>query len=199
MARRTFFSFHYNPDVSRSYVVKNSQIVKDREDAGFLDSSAFEKAKNENPESLKRFLKKEMEGSSVVCALVGAETATRPWVRFELHQAVWDGRGLLGIRIHTIQDFNRTTASFGKNPFDVLGVYVAEQKMYLIERTSVNDQWTYTSHFQKQVLPKWVYGKALPSPGSHALSNFFPLHSWSINSHSQIGGWIEAAAIGAGR
>ena len=42
MARRTFFSFHYKPDVSRAWVVKNSQIVKDREDAGFLDSSAFE-------------------------------------------------------------------------------------------------------------------------------------------------------------
>ena len=150
MARRTFFSFHYRPDVSRAWVVKNSQIVKDREDAGFLDSSAFEEAEKENPDSLKRFLRKEMEGSSVVCALVGAETATRPWVRFELLQALWDGRGLLGIRIHNIQDLNRKSAAFGANPFDVLGVYVAEKKMYLIERISVSDQWTYTIHFQKQ-------------------------------------------------
>ena len=43
MTRRTFFSFHYNNDVQRAWVVKNSQVVKDHEDTGFFDSSAFER------------------------------------------------------------------------------------------------------------------------------------------------------------
>ena len=42
MARRTFFSFHYKPDVSRAWVVRNSWVTKvaqgEREDAGFFDS-----------------------------------------------------------------------------------------------------------------------------------------------------------------
>jgi hypothetical protein len=96
VARRTFFSFHYKPDVTRANVVKNSWVMKDREDAGFFDSSAFEKAKNTDEDSLKRFLIKEMDGSSVVCALVGAATASRQWVRYEIQRAIWDGRGLLG-------------------------------------------------------------------------------------------------------
>ena len=73
MARYTFFSFHYKPDVTRANVVKNSWVTKDRVDAGFFDSSAFEKAQKTNPDSLKSFLNKEIDGSSVVCALVGAE------------------------------------------------------------------------------------------------------------------------------
>jgi hypothetical protein len=199
MARRTFFSFHYVPDVSRSYVVKNSQVVMDHEDAGFLDSSAFEKAKNENPESLKRFLRKEMDGSSVVCALVGTNTAARPWVRFELLQALWDGRGMLGIRIHTIQDLNQKTSLAGTSPFDVLGIYVTDNKVYLTERLSISDPWTYTFDFAQQMLPKWPYGNALPVAGTHALSEFFPLYDWSSTAYSMIGGWIESAALRAGR
>jgi hypothetical protein len=198
MARRTFFSFHYKPDVSRAWVVKNSQIVKDREDAGFLDSSAFEEAQRKDPDSLRRFLRKEMEGSSVVCALVGAETARRRWVRFEIMQGIWDERGIFGIRIHTIADLNQKTTTAGPNPFDLLGVYVAEKKMYFAERASVSDKWTYTTDFGKQMLPKWAYG-AIPSNGIYPLSNFFSLRSWSSNAHNEIGGWIETAAKQASR
>lgn len=199
MARRTFFSFHYKLDVTRSFVVKNSQIVKDREDAGFMDSSAFEKAKNENPESLKRFLVKEMDGSSVVCALVGAETASRPWVRFELLRAIWDGRGLMAIRIHTIAGLDKKTTTAGTNPLDVLGVHVEDKKMYLTERQTTGAQWTYSSDFNKQVIPKWPYQSCLPAPGTHALSELFSIYDWSSAGHEKIGGWIEAAAVKAGR
>lgn len=193
MARRTFFSFHYLPDVSRAWVVKNSQVVKDREDAGFLDSSAFEEAKRKDPDALKRFLRKEMDGSSVVCALVGAGTALRRWVRFEIMQGIWDERGIFGVRIHNIADLNKKTCSPGPSPFDLLGVYVDEKKMYLTERTSVSDKWTYSTDFGKQMLPKWRYGP-LPSNGTHPLSNFFMLKSWSSTAHYEIGGWIEEAA-----
>lgn len=198
MARRTFFSFHYKPDVSRAWVVKNSQIVKDREDAGFLDSSAFEEAQRKDPASLKRFLQKEMDGSSVVCALAGAETALRRWVRFEIMQGIWDGRGIFGIRIHTIADLNQKTTTAGPNPLDLLGVYVEDKKMYFAERASTSDKWTYTTDFGKEMLPKWAYG-AIPANGTHALSTFFPLRAWSSSAHDEIGGWIEVAAKHANR
>lgn len=198
MARRTYFSFHYQPDVSRAWVVKNSQIVKDREDAGFLDSSAFEEAQRKDPASLKRFLQKEMEGSSVVCVLAGAETALRRWVRFEIMQGIWDGRGIFGIRIHTIADLNQKSSIAGPNPFDLLGVYVNDKKMYFAERASISDEWTYTTDFGKEMLPKWAYG-AIPANGTHALSTFFTLRVWSSSAHDEIGGWIETAAKHANR
>lgn len=47
MPRRTFFSFHYEPDVWRAWNVRNSWVVKesDEESRGFFDSSVFEASK----------------------------------------------------------------------------------------------------------------------------------------------------------
>ena len=41
MARRVFFSFHYERDIWRANVVRNSWLTKDREAAGFFDASLW--------------------------------------------------------------------------------------------------------------------------------------------------------------
>lgn len=198
MARKTFFSFHYKPDVQRAQVVRKSQFFKDHGDAGFYDASAFEKAKKDDPAALKRFLRKEMQGTSVVCVLVGAETASRRWVRFEVLQALCDGRGLVGVRVHSIADFDGKTAAAGDNPFNLLGVYRKDDVLQVVERKTVDDKWTYTSDFGKLELEDWPYTNNLPPVGCTALSEFFSIHSWTNNAHEKIEGWIEAAATQAG-
>lgn len=198
MARKTFFSFHYKPDVQRAQVVRKSQFFKDHGDAGFYDASAFEKAMNEDPAELKRFLRKEMQGTSVICVLVGAETASRRWVRFEVLQALFDGRGLVGVRIHSIADFDGKTVTPGDNPFNLLGVYRKDNMLQVVERKTVNDKWTYTSDFGKQQLKEWPYTSTLLPAGCTALSEYFSIHSWTNTSHERIEGWIESAAIQAG-
>ena len=45
MARRVFFSFHYERDIWRVNVVRNSWLTKGREAAGFWDASLWEEAK----------------------------------------------------------------------------------------------------------------------------------------------------------
>jgi hypothetical protein len=200
VARRTFFSFHYKPDVTRANVVKNCWVTQDREDAGFFDSSAFERAQRTNDDALKTFLNKEMDGSSVVCALVGAETAKRRWVRYEIQRGIWETKGLLGVRVHSIKNLQQQITFAGPNPFDLLGVYTENQSIYLIERPSIADQWSYSSDFSKKVIPKFPYaGANLPAAGSHALSEFFPIYDWVTDSHTKIGSWIEGAAQKAGR
>lgn len=199
MARKTFFSFHYKPDVQRAYVVRNSQFVKENGETGFYDSSAFERSKNEDPESLKRFLRKEVQGSSVVCVLIGSETARRRWVRFETLQALMDGRGLVGIRIHTIGDWDGKSSTQGDNPFDLLGVYREGDRVRLIERDSTSSKWTYTRDFGDKVIPNWPYSSQLPPLGNTPLSHFFLVHVWTGTSHVRIGSWLEAAAQQAGR
>ena len=201
MARRTFFSFHYNADVQRAQVVKNSWVTREREDAGFFDSSAFEKAERTNEDTLKAFLNKAMEGSSVVCALIGNDTASRRWVRYEIQRGVWDARGILAVRIHTISHFTKGTTTAGVNPLALLGVHVEAtttgKSVRLIERTSPSASWVYSSDLTK-VLPKWVYGD-IPSVGSHPLSEFFTVYDWAPDGYKNIGSWIESAATQAGR
>ena len=61
MARRTFFSFHHQPDVWRAMNVRNClQLVKDESIDGFFDSSVFEASKRESEASLKAFLREEV-------------------------------------------------------------------------------------------------------------------------------------------
>jgi hypothetical protein len=198
MARKTFFSFHYKPDVQRAQVVRKSQFFKDHGDAGFYDASAFEKSKKEDPAALRRFLRKEMQGSSVICVLIGAETASRRWVRFEVLQALFDGRGLMGIRIHSIANFDGKEALAGANPFDLLGVYRKDDALKVVERNTADDKWTYTSDFGQQQLETWPYTSNLPPQGCTALSRFFSIHSWNNTSHDKVEPWIEAAATQAG-
>ena len=201
MARRTFFSFHYKSDVQRAQVVGQAWMTQDREEVGFFNSSAFEKAERTNPETLKAFLVAEMKGSSVVCVLVGSDTAFRRWVRFETFRGIWDERGLLAVRINGIAGWDRRTAVAGPNPFDLLGISVTEnggaKSVRFIERQTASAQWTFSSDFPK-TLPKWRYG-SIPAAGSHTLSSLFPIHDWNNNGYSQVGNWIETAAIKAGR
>ena len=57
MVRRVFFSFHYERDVQRGHVVRNSWVTKPNwEEAGFFDSSVFEGKKKTSDDALKRFL-----------------------------------------------------------------------------------------------------------------------------------------------
>src|SRR6266436_5914269 len=130
MTRRTFFSFHYRPDVTRAWTVRNSWMTKpDHEDAGFFDSSVFESKERESPDVLKRFLKDGLSNTSVTCVLVGAETVLRRWVRYEVLQSFVRGNGLLAVRVHGIADLNRKISEAGTDPFAALAFTVDGDRM----------------------------------------------------------------------
>src|SRR5712672_200362 len=140
MTRRTFFSFHYKPDVTRAWVVRNSWVTKvaqgEREDAGFFDSSVFEAAQRQSDDSLKRFLREGLNGTSVTCVLVGAETCLRRWVRYEIFRSFMCGNGLLAIRIHSIADPSAGACGAGSNPFDDLAFAVEADRVNFKEFTT---------------------------------------------------------------
>ncbi|MHB8290596.1 MAG: TIR domain-containing protein [Acidimicrobiales bacterium] len=65
---------------------------------------------------MERLVDAGLKGTSVTAVLVGAETASRPWVNYEIEQSIKRGNGLLGICIHDIKDQNRKTSRRGKIP-----------------------------------------------------------------------------------
>jgi len=118
MARRVFFSFHYERDIWRANVVRNSWVTHaDRESAGFWDASLWEKAKKEGEIALKRLINGGLQRTSVTAVLIGTETYKRRWVRYEIAKSLERGNGLLGIYIHRIEDENGKTDKKGPNPF----------------------------------------------------------------------------------
>lgn len=119
MARRVFFSFHYERDVIRAGQARNSWVTKeDREEAGFWDAAAWEEVKKKGKEAVERWIDRQLDGTSVTVVLIGAETASRPYVNYEITQSHKKGNGLLGIYIHNMKDMDKKTDSKGANPFD---------------------------------------------------------------------------------
>jgi hypothetical protein len=112
-----FFSFHYERDVWRASVVRNSWVTKpDRESAGFFDAGMWEEAKRKGDAAIKKLIDDALIGTTVTAVLIGAETSTRAYVKYEIDQSIARGNGLLGIRIHNIKDTSGKTDSWGANP-----------------------------------------------------------------------------------
>ncbi len=118
MVRRVFFSFDYDRDVFRAEKVRNSWVTQDREAAGFWDAAEREKVKRGGGEAIKRFIDRNLQYTSVTAVLIGAETSTSRWVKYEITQSIAKGNGLLGVRIHHLKDNRGLTGSPGRNPLD---------------------------------------------------------------------------------
>ena len=200
MARRTFFSFHYKPDVTRAWVVRNSWVTKvaqgERDDAGFFDSSVFESAQRESDDVLKRFLREGLKNTTVTCVLVGSETPLRRWVRYEIFQSFVRGNGLLAIRVHSIPGFNKLTSTSGFNPFECLAFTVDGDIVRFKEYMTTG--WQFARDVSSMALGHVAYN--LGGRTNHTLGNLFPIYEWDTgDGYRNLGDWIETAAANAGR
>jgi hypothetical protein len=197
MARRTFFSFHYKPDVSRAWIVRNSWMTKpDREESGFFDSSVFESKERESPDVLKRFLRDGLHNTSVTCVLVGEETALRRWVRYELLQSFIRGNGLLAVQIHGIANLERRTGAVGPNPFDSLAFEVEGDRIKFKEYMQTG--WQTARDGDSMSLSDVAYN--LGGRTNHTFSTMFPVYNYTdADGYKNIGDWIEDAANAVGR
>lgn len=116
MARRTFFSFHYENDVQRATVVRNSSKLKSEITPQWIDASIWEEAKAKNDAAVKKLIDDALSGTSVTAVLIGSRTSTRRWVQYEIEQSIARGNALIGIYIHNIKDFQGNQAPKGVNP-----------------------------------------------------------------------------------
>ena len=196
MTRRTFFSFHYKPDVNRAMVVRNSWLTQtDRESSGFFDSSVFESRKRTSDEALKQFLIDGLKGTSVTCVLVGAETYSRPWVQFELFRSFYRGNGILAIEIAGVSSFGKVSTQ-GPNP---LGSIAFEVKDSVVTwKRKSGSEWKAYTEVPKMNLSDVAYD--LGTRRNHTFSTIFPIYDWKADDgYNNLGRWIETAAQRAGK
>src|SRR3989337_845699 len=110
MARRVFFSFHYERDIWRVNQVRHTWVTKDDiEEAGYTDAADFEKVERQGKEAIQRWIDKQLEGTSVTVVLIGAETNERKYVDYEIEQSRKRDNGLLAIYIHKLKDKSSNT------------------------------------------------------------------------------------------
>lgn len=115
MARQCFYSFHYVPDCQRASQVRQMGVIDGNRPASDND---WEAVVGGGESAIKRWIAGQMKGKSCVVVLVGASTAQRKWVRYEIVEGWNDGKGVVGIRIHGLKNLMGETSSYGDNPFD---------------------------------------------------------------------------------
>jgi MTH538 TIR-like domain (DUF1863) len=198
MARRTFFSFHYKPDVHRAWNVRNCWVTQEREDAGFFDGSVFESKQRTSDDALKRFLADGLAGSSVTAVLFATHTAWRRWVRFELFKSFAEGKGILSVSIHTIKNLDQPpqAAAPGHDPLSVLGFEVQNGTVKLKEQNT-DGSWKWAADVGS-VPNRLPYG--LKDGDNKTFGALFRTYDWSAHDgRKNLGDWIESAAKAAGR
>jgi hypothetical protein len=117
MARQVFFSFHYDRDIWRVNQVRKANAFKRGDDeAVFFDHSLWEETKKKGDAALQKLIDDGLKGASVTAVLIGAQTAQRRWVKYEIEKSEVERMGLLGVYIHRIEDQQGTTDNKGANP-----------------------------------------------------------------------------------
>jgi hypothetical protein len=118
MARKIFFSFHYERDSWRAGQVRNCNVVSSEDEYGFIDAAEWESIKKNGDTAIQRWIDDQLKNTSVTVVLIGAETADREWVQHELVKSWNRDNGIIGIRIHNIKDQDQKTDTPGRNPLD---------------------------------------------------------------------------------
>lgn len=116
--RKIFYSFHYDNDVFRVQQIRNIGALEANEP---VSANTWEQIKRGGDAAIKRWINENMEYKSCLVVLIGSETASRRWVKYEIEKAWNDKRGVLGVYIHNINCMRNGTCYKGANPFD--GIY----------------------------------------------------------------------------
>lgn len=134
MSRKIFFSFHYERDAWRAGQVRNSDLIPNEDEHGFIDAVAWEEIKRKGDAAIQNWINEQLEGTSVTVVLIGAETAERPWVNYEIRTSWERGNAIIGLYISNVKDQERKTDTKGANPLD--NIYLADgQPLSSISKT----------------------------------------------------------------
>ena len=154
MARRVFFSFHYENDINRSMTVRNSWVTQGKETAGFIDKAEFEQIKRQGDLAVHRWIDKQLEGTSVTVVLIGSETLNRSFVKYEICKSLQKGNAVIGVHINNIRDMRTQKSSLKGNVHTVIGYYSNNIPAYFDDIADGIYDYTYDDGYYH--LGKWI-------------------------------------------
>jgi len=114
MARHVFYSFHYKPDNWRASQVRNMGVIEGNRPCSDND---WEKVTQGGDDKIKKWIAEQLDGKSCVVVLIGANTAGRKWINHEIIKGWDDGKGVVGVYVHKLEDSDGEQSTEGANPF----------------------------------------------------------------------------------
>jgi hypothetical protein len=115
MARKVFYSFHFDNDCQRAAQVRN---IGSLEVNSPIKDNDWEELKKKGDSNVEKWIKDQLVGRSCTVVLVGSGTANRKWINYEISETWNENKGIVGVRINGLKDLNGSTSWSGANPFD---------------------------------------------------------------------------------
>lgn len=132
--RQVFYSFHFDNDSWRAGQVRNIGVVEGNTP---VSSNDWEEVKRKGEDSIRRWINTNMYYRSCVIVLIGSETSSRKWCKYEIERAWKEGKGIVGIHIHNLKNVFGEQDAKGDNPFQLF--YIDKTMNYIAERNSPID------------------------------------------------------------
>jgi hypothetical protein len=114
MKRQVFFSFYYDDDNWRASQVRNMGEV---DSSSTFSDNDWEEVRYKTDDKIRNWIKDQMRLRSCLIVLIGKNTSSRKWVKYEIEQAYEMGKGICGIYIHNLKDSSGNQSEKGANPF----------------------------------------------------------------------------------
>jgi len=159
MARRVFFSFHYENDINRAMTVRNSWVTHGVEKAGFVDKAEFENIQRQGQKAIENWIDNQLNGTSVTVVLIGSDTLNRDFVQYEIRKSIEKGNGIIGVKIHNIKDMQTQLTSQLCNLHTIVGVWSESKKNIYFDEIA-DGIYDYASQDGYNKLGDWVEAAA---------------------------------------
>jgi hypothetical protein len=79
--------------------------------------NAWEAITTRGSGAIERWIDAQLYGKSCAVVLIGAGTAGRKWINYEIARAWEEGKGVFGIHVNGLKDLSGSQAQRGRNPF----------------------------------------------------------------------------------
>lgn len=111
---KVFYSYDYNKDANRVNDIRSMGLVKDNKPASKED---WEEICRQGDSTIQKWIDDNMSDKDCVVVFIGEDTINRKWVRYEIEKAWNEGKGLLGVYVHNIDDPVTGKSKKGQDPF----------------------------------------------------------------------------------
>jgi hypothetical protein len=155
MARKVFFSFHYVPDNVRASQVRNMGVIEGNPSASDNDWETITKG---GESKIQKWIDEQLSGRSCAVVLIGQGTAGRKWINYEIEQAWNLGKGVVGVHIHNLKNFQGQQSLKGNNPFSTFTIGANKTPLTSIIKTydpPYSDSKQVYGHISDN-LEKWI-------------------------------------------
>lgn len=112
--RKVFFSFHFSNDFWRTQQIRNIGSIEGNK---VVSANTWEEVKKKGDAAIQKWIVENIDGKSCLIVLIGEKTAGRKWIKYEIEKAWNSNKGVVGIRIHNLENQAGKQSNIGGNPF----------------------------------------------------------------------------------